>query len=538
MRGKFLPILLLIAVAALLLRLQGLSLRPMHGDEAIHADKFADLWQHGRYIYDPHDYHGPTLNYFTLPAAWLSGVSDYIDTSEATYRIVPVVFGAGLILLLALIADGLGKTATVVSAILLAISPAMVFYSRYYIQEMLLVFFTLAAIAGGWRYTRSGRFGWALFTGVAVGLMHATKETWVISAGAAGIPLVIIAIWRRVGGRRAASLERIRPGHILIAVGAAAGVSSTLLTGFFQNPHAVLDSLLTYGGYFSRGMAEAMHAHPWWQYLRWLFWYRYGRGPVYSELLIAGLAMIGIVAMLRQAGRTRADRNVRHSSGQGRQECLPHQEPESLPCGTGASPVRGFVAFLSLYTLILLLAYSAISYKTPWCMLSFLLGLILLAGTGATALLRAAPGRLAKAIVTVLLIVSAGQLAWQNYRINAVHYADDRFNPHVYAHPSPDLLKLVERVRQLHALSRGAEISVTTADVWPLPWYLRGMPVGYYSAPSPGAMTAPIVVLAAEDVGRFDRGFVVQHYGLRRGRLLVLAVQEELWNRWLEEYAR
>ena len=65
---------------------------------------------------------------------------------------------------------------------LTAISPALVFYSRYYIQETLLVFFTLAAVGCGWRYLRTHRLGWIVAAGASVGMMHATKETWILSA--------------------------------------------------------------------------------------------------------------------------------------------------------------------------------------------------------------------------------------------------------------------------------------------------------------------------------------------------------------------
>ena len=59
--------LMLIAVAgALALRIPSLDRRPMHGDEAVHAIKFNDLWVSGQYHYDPDEYHGPTLNYFSL----------------------------------------------------------------------------------------------------------------------------------------------------------------------------------------------------------------------------------------------------------------------------------------------------------------------------------------------------------------------------------------------------------------------------------------------------------------------------------------
>ena len=138
-----------------------LAERPMHGDEAIHAIKFGQLLEQGTYRYDRNDYHGPTLNYFTLIPAKLSGAANLKQVNEMTLRIVPVVFGTLLVLLLLLLADGLGTGATIIAAILTAISPAMVFYSRYYIQEMLLVCFTFGLIVSGYRYVQSKNVGWA-----------------------------------------------------------------------------------------------------------------------------------------------------------------------------------------------------------------------------------------------------------------------------------------------------------------------------------------------------------------------------------------
>src|ERR1051325_4290029 len=94
---------------ALALRLPKLDTRPLHNDEAVNAIKVSELWQHGRYAYDPDEYHGPTLHYATLPFLWLSGARTSDDFTDATLRIAPVVFGLGLILLLPLFSDGLGR---------------------------------------------------------------------------------------------------------------------------------------------------------------------------------------------------------------------------------------------------------------------------------------------------------------------------------------------------------------------------------------------------------------------------------------------
>ncbi|MDH7570022.1 MAG: phospholipid carrier-dependent glycosyltransferase, partial [Armatimonadota bacterium] len=173
-RGVLFPVLLLlVAAGALALRLPRLGDRPMHGDEAVHAARFQQLWEEHAYAYDPNEFHGPTLYYATLPIVWVQGAHRLGETTESTFRLVPVLFGAGLIGLLWLLADALGRRAVLLAGVLTALSPAMLFYSRYYIQEMLLVFFTFGAIAAGWRYAWSRRLGWALLAGACLGLMHA-----------------------------------------------------------------------------------------------------------------------------------------------------------------------------------------------------------------------------------------------------------------------------------------------------------------------------------------------------------------------------
>ena len=60
-----------------------LAQRPMHNDEAVNAVKFDELWRTHRFAYDPNEYHGPTLYYFTLPVVWISGARDHVERSSA-----------------------------------------------------------------------------------------------------------------------------------------------------------------------------------------------------------------------------------------------------------------------------------------------------------------------------------------------------------------------------------------------------------------------------------------------------------------------
>ena len=91
---------LLVIAGALALRVPHLDQRPLHNDEAVNAVKVTELWQEARYVYDPDEYHGPTLHYATLPFLWLSGAANPGELPDATLRFAPVLFGIGLILLL------------------------------------------------------------------------------------------------------------------------------------------------------------------------------------------------------------------------------------------------------------------------------------------------------------------------------------------------------------------------------------------------------------------------------------------------------
>jgi len=124
----------------------------MHNDEAVNAMKFGKLWEQGAYKYDPNEHHGPTLYYATWLIGRLTAAPDFEHYTENRLRFVTVLFGIGCILLLPLLWDGLGRNGTAWAGLFLAVSPAFAFYSRYYIHEMLLVFFTLLALAAAWRY--------------------------------------------------------------------------------------------------------------------------------------------------------------------------------------------------------------------------------------------------------------------------------------------------------------------------------------------------------------------------------------------------
>jgi uncharacterized protein (TIGR03663 family) len=331
----------------------------------------------------------------------------------------------------------------------------MIFYSRYYIQEMLLVCFTFFAIAALWRCSQAksiGRFAWLAVAGVCIGLMHATKETCIIAFFAmvvAGVCVAVLSLRSGNGWTRRKIVSLLIAGGIVLGVGAV--VSVTFFSSLFSNPVGILDSITTYGSYLTRsgGAGSAgTHSHPWYHYLRIVTWWQVGDGAVWTEAVVVVLAVVGLVA---------------GAIGKG--------------CGKASIP---FVRFVCIYTVVMTLVYSTLSYKTPWCLLGFFHGMILLAGIGASVLLRLARPVPLKAIVAVVLITATGHLACQGWRGSFPQCANPG-NPYVYSHTTwdvPELVSMVRDIAKTHPDKNAMHVQIICADKdpWPFPWYLRDFP--------------------------------------------------------------
>lgn len=527
---------LLPLVAAVWLRVGDLETRPLHNDEAINARKLAQLWDGGGYRYDPHEYHGPTLYYAALPVLRVASISQPDQPQIGAFRLVSVGCGLALVLVFSLVREGLGRGATWMAAMLTAVSPAMVYYSRYYIHEPVLVLATGLFLAAGWRLTVRPGPGWALLAGTGLGLMWATKETFVFAVAAAGAAWLGTVIWPppSVGettGIPAGGVSSGGPGRMLARLRRAAGrlgvrelglfaasafgVGAILLSSFGSNPGGIVDSVRSYFVWGERAGGATPHVQPWSFYLGRLAWF-HGRGaPVWTELWILVLAGVGLVAGWG---------SVRPGGADGR-----------------------LVRFVTLYTVLLAAVYALIPYKTPWCLLGFLHGLIVLAGVGAVALWQATQGgdrwrRVGRGAVVMALgagMVHLGVQAWRGAR----EYAADFRNPYVYGHTSADignLLELVGELKAVHPDREGMPVQVVVpgSDYWPLPWYLRKYrAAGWWEAmPEPPYASVVIVAVklnAALDAKTGQGWRPAGMFELRPRFFVEVYVEAELWKRFL-----
>jgi len=508
------PTAFLVAIAlAALLRLPSLAARPMHHDEANQAVRCGDLMSSGVYRYDPAEHHGPSLYFLALPVAWLSAGCDFPRTTETTFRLVTVLAGICLSAVFWLLRDAIGPVGSVAAALLAAVSPALVYFSRFFIQEPLFVLFTLLLIASGWRYWVSRNVWWAVIAGASAGLMHATKETSIVAVGALGVALVgawlLPGGWRAKGSAAHPSLPSSTPARrdrqegmmkgLGVAVITAMVVSILFYSSFLTHVGGVLDSLRACGFYARQFvLAEEGHPGPWFYYL----------GLLAREWPVLVLAVVGVAHVC--AGT-----------------------------GTHTGINLAFVRVVALYTACTLAVYSLAPHKTPWCVLSSLLGVIILAGTGVSVLTTLARAPWVRIVLAAVILAGCGQLAARSWQTSFRRPADER-NPYAYQHTSPDFLNLVKRldaVAQSSGQGTNLYIQVVTSpmDAWPLPWYLRAYPrVGYWtnavSAPELPQPAAIVITpdFAAELEPRLGTNYHRQYFGLRPDSLLELRVRTDL----------
>lgn len=494
-------------------RFYSLEARPMHTDEAILGLKLGEFWNTGHFQYDPKDFHGPALHQVSFLWGKIAGWGTPETWTEADLRMVSVLCSFGVLFSILLFADALGRYATGIAMILTAVSPMMVFYSRYFIMEMLLVLLISITLGCFWRYSQNGTRLWLLLGGCALGFQHATKETFVLNVGAAVVGWIIARsligeFEPRKGnsfGVGSSSRAKGRPARPwLWALVPAALISIAAFSDGFRDWKAVGDSFLTYLNYLERSGGSG-HEKPWHYYLTLIFWTR--DTFVWTEALIGGLGIIGMIYSVMG--------EFKNTSRQ------------------------AFQVFLSVYTVVLFAAYSVLSYKTPWSILSAQHALTLLAGVGAWAIWSVLSGRFLRWSFNLLLTIGIWHLCSQSMRVAGTSpnpqfdYSADPRNPYVYSHTQKSLLKMLAEVREYTKDKTDPKIQVISRDMgWPLPWYWRTYKNTGYQETVPPAMNADIIVADAEFYDqiktRLGANEYTEHYpfGLRPGIILTLMLKK------------
>ena len=188
-----------VVVAALGLRLFELSGRTMHYDEAIHLHfsfKLANSsgtalgwpWIFGTDYLHSAWMHGP----FQIEMA--AAIFTILGDSDFTSRLGYALFGTALVALPYLLRDHIGRHGALIAAVMLAVSPALLYFSRFGRNDIIMMFWAVSLFILMWRYLHSGRRVNLYLASAVLAFAFATKETAYLLVAIFGFIVFVAAL--------------------------------------------------------------------------------------------------------------------------------------------------------------------------------------------------------------------------------------------------------------------------------------------------------------------------------------------------------
>lgn len=223
---------------AVVLRFYWLTVRPFHHDEGVNGHFLTGLIKDGLWKYDPANYHGPILFYYSLAFTKIFGV----DTIPV--RASVAIFGVLMVVLVFYLKRYLGTIGTLSAAFLIAVSPGMVYISRYFIHEIIFIFLSLAIVVAVVRFIDQEKAGWGagaymfsiIFTLLAPFPVLIAKFIGGTSDGAVStlrfVLFVLIAAAAAYATKRLMAWRDGRPIYLILASAAASLLFATKETAF------------------------------------------------------------------------------------------------------------------------------------------------------------------------------------------------------------------------------------------------------------------------------------------------------------------
>lgn len=425
-----------VLLLAALLRFWDLESKPPHFDEGING-WFADGMKNtGFYDYDPSNYHGP-LHFY---AVYLS--QSLFGRSLFALRLPAVLPAIGIVGAFFLFRPFFGRPAVLIAALLAAVSPALVFYGRYSIHESWMTLANMMFFAGFLGLWKLGDLRSLLWCLAGVTGMILSKETWIIQIGTLALTVPCFLLWQKVVPVEVPRIagRQWKPSQLFAAGAVCCFVILFFFSGTFYNWSGVAGLWETYALWMKTGMESGGHEKAAYDLIGPLNWYWIMLLARYEWPSLLGLAA----------------------------------------CVACVGKVAPLLRFSAIYGCGLLLAYTVVAYKTPWCILAFCWVFFLVG----PAYILALPS-LARSIALALLAIAAVGSSWKTVDLNFFRPTDDR-EPYVYVQTYPEierftgpLLRAARNDSTRYAM--GGEI--LTESYFPLPWILGDFTrVGYFGS--------------------------------------------------------
>lgn len=448
---------ILILILAFVLRFAVLDLKLFHHDEAIHAWFCYDLLTKGAWSYDP-SYHGPFLYYVTAGMFYLFGFSDAVG------RILPALSGFLLVPLVYCIYrfGYLDSKQALLAAFFLAISPDMVYFSRFLRHDIFMLFFTLLLVAALLAYFSKGETKYAVLAAIAAAGSLCCKEEMPVILIIIG-SFLAIAVYRKwfvlpPAWKHDLVLFVLLVISICCAMYSAFGFHTETLigTGFGFTENGFHFAANTTGWYQAIEHWMEMHNQqrlggPWFFYVPLYLLYEL---PIFILAIIATLQFIFPVsrlrlfynrlsAIIRNRSLARTTEDLALTSA--RQLIAAQQVPDRTEL---------FMQFCIWWMVLTMAFYAWVGEKVPWLLIHQLLPMIFVATY------RLNWYKIGFALIGAVFLIG---MTW-----HVAFVPVDISEPIVQVQNSEDMRTVMA------LMDRSDHVVLASKNYWPLPWYFRG----------------------------------------------------------------
>jgi len=565
---------LIITAVGAFLRFWQLELKPLHHDEGVNGYFLVTLFRDGIYKYDPSNYHGPDLYYLALAFSKMFGLN------TLSIRGSVAIFGVLTVVLAFFLKNYIGKIGSLTAALFIALSPGMVYISRYFIHEILFVFFSLAIVIGVLFFIEKRKAGvlaiatmtlllLICFLPTALNLANLvgkenTTLVWLARIGLFAVEAVLVFLIMRM----LLAWNEGAPIYLLLASASAILLFATKETAFITIGTMLMACVCVW---LWRKIYKAVVSQPKENELEpvkltWAtFRERLGTSSDLLLIIVAAVFVFAYVGILFFSSfftypegvkkafeayaiwtKTGSKDHTQNGSLAYVKWLLKIESPILILSSIGFlvalfKASHRFALFAGFWAFGLFLAYTIIPYKTPWLAISFTLPMCVIAGYGINELI-VSRNVLLKIAGGILTIIGVGVLGYQTYDLNFQKYDDDSM-PYVYAHTRRgfhNLINEIERYAEKSGKGKDASVEVVSPDYWPMPWYMREYPKAVFHGKLLDTNTAEMIVASEKQKEELDKRYAAHYkyvgtFPLRPGVELYLLVRRDLADAGAEE---
>jgi len=455
-------LLIAILLIALITRVWMLTARPVDHDESIHAYLSYILLKDHIYRYDP-DYHGPFLYFATAGLFAIFGDSIFVA------RMLPVAFSLIAIAVAFEFRRWIGKGAYVFTFIML-FSPSILYYSRYFRNDMILVGSFLAVIYSYFRYLECGKERFVYLGVLFFTIMLCSKENAYIYLFIFLSFVLFYGLWNDGFGylkRKILDWNVKKVRMILISLAIFSTIYVSLYTAGFTDWSGLERATI---GAVERWFMVGGHGD------HWKPIYYYSLILIQYEFMPLALAIISVPQFLKRL-----------------------RELSRLE------------AFSFYWLVMTLIAYHLLTHKVPWLTVHIVTPMALFGSLYVE--------RLDSKSFRILLAILAVATVCTSFYLSYVDYNDAVNQMLIYIQVQPSAVELAHKIIYLYEHHHSVVVYEPTNDYWPLPWYLRHYPIPFMSH---GNVSGFEYVVTSERMIGVVKGKILGRYEIRPFYYMVL----------------